>query len=148
MEPITAATTDQRATPSDDVAARYGPTRGAKPSRARIVVLAAVALLVAVCFVWVSVEFSDRDARWRDVSFRSIDDDTAEATFEVFADTGTTLRCVVRAVDAELADVGRVEVDVGPVVAGAARETVVIRTLRPAVGASVGICVLLPEQLP
>lgn len=132
----------------DDVAARY--TRAAPAGhRRRRRILAAGALAVALAgFLWFAFEITDREARWQLVTFAVTDDEHVDVTFEVYGAEGDRLRCLVRAMDGDFADVGQVEVDLGPLPdGGALRETVTVRTISPPANASVRTCAVLPDGL-
>ena len=128
---------------SDDVAARY-----ARPRRRGLTVLASLVgvALAGSALVMVSLGVLDSDARWREVSFATAPEEV-ELTFEVFAGEGETVRCQVRATDERFADVGQLDVDLGPLPAQGTSRTVTIRTVSPATSASVRACVVLPDGL-
>ena len=128
-------------TASDDVAARYArPPR--RVSRTLLVVAGVLALLVSFASVTTAV-LSDQ-VRWRDVGFDVVSPERVLVTFEVYADAGDRVRCQVRAADTRYGDVGQVEVDLGPLPARGQLQTVEVRTVAPAVSASVRTCVRLP----
>ena len=128
---------------SDDVAARY-----ARPRRRGLAVLASAvgALLTVGALVTVGTAVLDTDVRWREVAFDA-GPDQVQVTFEVFAREGDTVRCQVRATDQRFADVGQLDVDLGPLTAQGTSSTVTVRTVSPAVSASVRTCVVLPDGL-
>jgi len=133
--------------PGGDLTARYGRDPG---HRGRLIGLLSAVIggaLAVTVFVWTAVSFTTRDARWQDITFSVVDDSTVDVTFEVYAREGANLRCLIRAIDADNADVGQVERDIGPIEGTGARETVRIRTLREARGASVRTCVLLTDPV-
>lgn len=131
-----------------ELAARYGTVSTRRGRYIGIAVAVAGGALALVVFGWTAIGLSQRDARWQDISYVVVDDHTVEVRFEVYAREGATVRCVVRAIDGDHADVGQVERDIGPIVGQGAGETVRIRTLRPAQGASVRTCVLLRDRVP
>lgn len=134
--------------PGDDVAARYARPSGGRRGRLVGRVLAVVgALLAVLVLVSLTRAFVTPDTRWRDIAFTVVDDSRVEVTFEVYASPGDVIRCQVRASDTRFVDVGQVDVDLGPLTGNGERRTVSIRTVAPAVSASVRSCVLLPQGL-
>ncbi len=86
------------------------------------------------------------DLRWREVSF-VVGPREVQLTFEVYGEEGDMVRCQVRASDERFADVGQVDVDLGPLPARGQSRTVTVRTVAPATSASVRTCVLVPDRL-
>ena len=129
---------------SDDVAARYAPSR---VGRRRWWVRAAAAVgvvVVGLAFASVTASVLDREVRWRDVSFDVVSAEQVRVTFEVYGAEGDLVRCQVRATDTRYSDVGQLDVDLGPLPRRGEQVTVEVRTLAPAVSASVRTCVLRP----
>lgn len=128
----------------DEVSARY-----AVPSRPRVRLLWAVigSVVLLAAFATVTASVLDREVRWRDVGFDVVDAEQVQVTFEVYGTEGQRVRCLVRAADARYADVGQVEVDVGPLPEQGQSVVVEVRTVEPAASASVRTCVALPGGL-
>lgn len=133
----------------DDVAARYGrpAPAGSRARQRRFLAGGALAAALAL-FLWFAVAVTDRDAHWQMVSFVVTDDEHVAVTFEVYGDEGARLRCLVRAMGDDFADVGQVEVDLPPLPpGGAVRRTVTVRTISPPANAAVRTCAVLPDRL-
>lgn len=129
---------------SDDVAARYAPSRVGR-RRWRLRAAAAVGVLVVgLAFASVTASVLDREVRWRDVSFDVVSAEQVRVTFEVYGAEGDLVRCQVRATDTRYSDVGQLDVDLGPLPRRGEQVTVEVRTLATAVSASVRTCVLRP----
>lgn len=126
---------------ADDVSARY-----ARPPRrvSRSLLVAGGVLAAVLAFASVTAAVLADDVRWRDVGFDVVSEQRVAVTFEVYGDAGDTVRCQVRAADTRYGDVGQVEVDLGPLPARGLVQTVEVRTVAPAVSASVRTCVRLP----
>ena len=129
---------------SDDVAARYAPSRVGR-RRWRLRAAAAVGVLVVgLAFASVTASVLDREVRWRDVSFDVVSAEQVRVTFEVYGAEGDLVRCQVRATDTRYSDVGQLDVDLGPLPRRGEQVTVEVRTLATAVSASVRTCVRRP----
>jgi hypothetical protein len=125
-------------------AARYG--RPPSPARRRAAVGAAVVLLLgAVAWaLWTAIRLSDDPVSWDDVGFAVRADDRIEVTFDVHFndDVPPDARavCTVHALNRIHAEVGLVDVVVGPASRGSIRLTTAVPTGERAVTGLVKDC--------
>lgn len=120
---------------------RYGAAR-----RTPVALLAVVGLFVVAFLgwvVWAAFLQADQQVRWRTTSFRDVTDSSVTVVFDVFTPAGTSVTCLVRAVDADGVEVGRAEVPV-TVTSGDASVTYVLRTTELPTGAEVTTCRVAP----
>ena len=102
---------------------RYGPARRTSPLL--IIAVAMVAVLFVGWVIWAGLQQADQDVRWRTVGYSHSTNSSVTVEFDVFKPAGTTVTCVVRALDLQSSEVGRAEV---PVTASGA-DTSVVYTL-------------------
>ena len=119
---------------------RYGPQR--RPVDRRVLVGAALAVvLVAVAwFAWVAFGPGRTQVHFLDLGAKVVDDTTTTVTFEVQKRPGSTAVCTVRALNAGFAEVGLVDVRVGPAAKGAVTVTATVPTSERAVSGNVKAC--------
>jgi len=124
------------------IADRYGLRAEPRTEgrRRRVVIAAAVAIVVAVGLVaWAA--FSREDSvSWLDRGV-STTADTATVTFQVSLPRGAQATCTVRVVNEVRLEVGRTDVVVGPSDETVIRGQVTMRTSEPAVDGGVRDCV-------
>jgi Domain of unknown function (DUF4307) len=131
----------QSSAPLDRPVDRYGraPSR-----RARILLIAAVALVVLVAvgwFAWAAYE-SRSSATGTDVGFNVLDNASVQVTFDVTKPKDQTATCVVQALDSGFAVVGTSRVQVGPADQSVVRRTATVRTTNRATTGHVTSCSL------
>lgn len=89
---------------------RYGAAR-----RPPVGLLAALVVLVVAFLgwvVWAALQAADADVRWRTIGYTDVSDTSVTVSFDVFKDAGTSVSCLVRALDAKSNEVGRAEVPI------------------------------------
>lgn len=122
------------------LAERYGRApspRARRLGRAGIVLLALVGLGVAL---WVALAFADQDVRWDDVGYRVDGPTSTQITFDVHMHPGDTATCRVQALSSNYAEVGVLDVVVGPSDRRTGRYVETIPTAEEAVTAIVDTC--------
>jgi len=122
------------------LAERYGRSPSARArllGRIGIGLLALVALAVAV---WVAVAFADQPVRWDDVGYRVDGPASTQITFDVTMSPGASGTCRVQALSTSYAQVGVLDVVVGPSDRRTTRYTETIATAEEAVTAIVDTC--------
>ncbi len=125
---------------------RTGPPPGrygrATTRRTRLLVAAAVAVLVLVAvgwFAWAAYE-SRSSATGTDVGYHVVDDASVQVTFDVTKPQHASATCVVQALDSGFAVVGSVRVTVGPSPHDVVRRTATVRTTNRATTGQVTSC--------
>jgi len=121
---------------------RYGAPRGRRPlgTGAKVAIGAALAAAVGVA-AWFSVEQTRRDPVDVDVvGFDVRDAEQVDVTFQVHMPPGTTALCEVEALAPSYAQVGAIEVPVGPSESRTSVYTVTLRTSEEATTAVVESC--------
>ncbi len=92
---------------------RYGAPRRTLTPRGWAAVVGAVVVVAVVVAAWWA--WATRDAVvWRDLAFDVRDATTTQVSFQVTMDPGTVAVCTVRALSEAFAEVGLVDVTVGP----------------------------------
>ncbi len=131
-------------TPATPPADRYGRPRG--PSRRTQVLLLAGFGTAAVGYAaWAALSSASGAVTWQDVGF-TLADDHVEVVFDLSRpDPATPVRCTVEALDATHGQVGYHHVDVPASDHRTVRQTVVVRTVAPAVTGVVDACAPLTE---
>ena len=120
---------------SDDVRPRPKLSVGA-----RIAVILALAAGVALA-AWFTIVDTQRDpVTFTDVGFSVSSAEAVEVTFDVSMPPGTEAVCTVTALSRNYAEVGAVDVEVGPDTARTARHTVTIATTELATTGIVDHC--------
>ena len=132
-------------TSAERLAERYGRRPAAGRWRRPLSLAAAVAAAVVVLayLVWVALAGTAERADPTLIGYRVLDDSRTEARFTVAKDPGSTVRCTLQALDAAHAEVGVLDVDLGPTGADLVQRTSVIRTTNRAVTAVVRSCQVL-----
>ncbi|MBO0611169.1 DUF4307 domain-containing protein [Myceligenerans salitolerans] len=137
---------------SDPLADRYGrPARETGPSGrprlsvgARIAIAAALAVGVAgaAWFAWSDAQRNP--VSFRDVGFSVESAELVSVTFDVMMPPGTTAVCTVTALNPSYAEVGSLDVEVGPDERDAVRVTADVRTTQEATTGIVDRCSVSP----
>ena len=127
--------------PPTPPADRYGRTPSGLSRGARFAIAFALAAGVALAawFAFAQYQRSPVDADV--VSFRVTSAEEIEVDFQVTMPPGTTAVCTVGALSPSFAQVGSLQVPVGPSSTGTARYTVTVRTTQKADAADVKGCV-------
>lgn len=92
------------------LAQRYGPARRTSPVLIFAVFVSAILFVGWV--VWAGFHQADQDVRWRTVGYSNSTDSSITVEFDVFKPAGSTVTCLVRALDLQSSEVGRAEVPV------------------------------------
>jgi len=90
-----------------------------------IAVLAAVGLAVVVV---IGLRYASEPVRHKVVGFDVVDSERVDVTFELSMDPGTTARCTIDALAESYAQVGTLDVTVGPVDTLESRWTATVAT--------------------
>ncbi|MBD8080246.1 DUF4307 domain-containing protein [Cellulosimicrobium arenosum] len=107
---------------------RYGPPSTPRRRRWAVAGISLAAVVGVVVTVLVGLDHADQDVRFQDVGFDVVDSERVDVTFEVYMDAGTTARCSVDALSESFAQVGTLDVTVGPVDTTESRWTVSVAT--------------------
>jgi Domain of unknown function (DUF4307) len=103
--------------------------------------LATVAILLGCAMaVWFGLASTVGKASWTTMSYRVIDDRTVDVTYRVSRPAGSTVTCLVSAMDRGFATVGQVEVRVPGSQTSSVERTTRIRTTTRAVTGVVKSC--------
>ena len=119
---------------------RYGPAR--PPLDRRVLVAAALAVVLAAVawFAWVAFGPGRTQVHYLDLGSKVVDDTTTTVTFEVQKQPSATAVCTVRALNSGFAEVGLLDVRVGPSAQGAVTVTATVPTSERAVSGNVKAC--------
>lgn len=122
-------------TPAD----RYGrPARLGR--RGRVALLTALGAGAVGLATWVALGSASAPVSWQEVGFH-LGDDAVEVVFDVTRpDPSVAVRCTVEVLDEAHAQVGFHHVDVPPADRRTVRQTLVVRTVGPAVTGVVDTC--------
>jgi len=129
-------------TDEEYLADRYGRSTSARArrlGRAGIGLLGLVGLGVAL---WVAVSFADQPVRWDDVGYRVDGPASTQITFDVIMAPGEVATCRVQALSSSYAQVGVLDVVVGPADRRTSRYVETIPTAEEAVTAIVDTCTI------
>ncbi|PPK98890.1 uncharacterized protein DUF4307 [Kineococcus xinjiangensis] len=128
----------------DRLAERYG--RVPSPGRRRALRAAAVlgGLLAVAYLVWVALASTAERAEPTVISYRVLGDSGVELRYTLAKDPGSTVHCVLQALDARHAEVGVVEDVTGPGTEDLVDHTTLIRTTGRPVTAVVRTCSVVP----
>lgn len=137
---------------SDPLADRYGrPTRAIGPSGrprlsagARVAITAALSVGVAgaAWFAWSDAQRNP--VSFRDIGFSVESAEQVSVTFDVMMPPGTTAVCTLTALNPSYAEVGSLDVTVGPDERDAVRVTADVRTTQEATTGVVDHCTVSP----
>jgi len=94
--------------PSSVLDERYGRTRATSRTRRvfAIVVAGAFALVLGAWVIWAALDGESASLEFRDVGHEIIDDSSVSVTWQVTADPGSEVTCVVKAMNEGFSDVG------------------------------------------
>ena len=94
--------------PSSALDERYGRTPATSRTRRviAIVVAAAFALVLGAWVVWAALDGESASIEFRDVGHEIVDDTAVSVTWQVTADPGSEVTCVVKAMNESFSDVG------------------------------------------
>jgi hypothetical protein len=126
-------------------AGRYGPAPSARRRVLARVGMAVLAALAVVTAVWIGVRNGSAAVTWDDVGYSVQGPDSVDVTFRVTKDPGATVSCTVTALSTSYAQVGVVDVVVGPADARTVERTVPVATQELAVTGLVDRCVVVGE---
>ena len=107
---------------------RYGPEPTARRRRLAVVGMVLVALVGVAITLAIGLKTANEPVRFKDVGYDVVGPERVDVTFEVYMDPGTTAVCTLDALAASYAQVGTVDVTVGPVDTAEARYTVGVAT--------------------
>ncbi|NLF04255.1 MAG: DUF4307 domain-containing protein [Actinomycetales bacterium] len=130
------------ATDEEYLAERYGRSPSARAQRLGRVGIGLLALVGLAVALWVAVAFADQPVRWDDVGYRVDGPASTQITFDVIMDPGTTATCRVQALSSSYAQVGVLDVAVGPADTRTSRYVETIPTAEEAVTAIVDTCTI------
>lgn len=132
------------ATAPELLAQRYGAPRG--PGRRTVILLTGALAAVAVAFgAWVAVSHVTASVTTQEVGFQiAADDSSVAVTFDITMPRDAVARCTLEALDARYAQVGLLDVEVGPFTQRVNRVTASVATSAPPVTAIVRSCRLAP----
>ncbi|GLY58011.1 MAG: DUF4307 domain-containing protein [Cellulosimicrobium funkei] len=115
-------------TPLRPPAGRYGPEPTERRRRLAVVGIVLVAVVgLAVTFV-IGLRYANEPVRFKDFGYTVVSPERVDVTFEVYMDPGTTATCTLDALAESYAQVGTVDVTVGPVEVTESRYTVSVAT--------------------
>jgi len=94
--------------PSSALDERYGRTPASSRTRRVIgvAVAAAFALVLGAWVVWAALDGESASLEFRDVAHEIIDESTVSVTWQLTAEPGTDVSCVVKAMNEGFSDVG------------------------------------------
>ncbi|WP_435736773.1 DUF4307 domain-containing protein [Cellulosimicrobium sp. PMB13] len=115
-------------TPARPPAGRYGPEPTERRRRLAIAAIAALAVVGLAIVVAIGVRFASQPVRHKLVGFDVVSSERVDVTFEVSMEPGTTAVCTVDALAESHAQVGALDVTVGPVDSLESRWTVSVAT--------------------
>ncbi|MFC8922644.1 DUF4307 domain-containing protein [Cellulosimicrobium sp. NPDC057127] len=129
--------------PARPPAGRYGPEPSAARRRLTVVAIVAVAVVGLAVVALVGLRAASVPVRQDVVGFDIVSSERIDVTFEVSMAPGTTARCTVDALAASYAQVGTVDVTVGPVETLESRWTVRVATSELATTGVVESCTVV-----
>ncbi|GAA1710920.1 hypothetical protein GCM10009809_04110 [Isoptericola hypogeus] len=120
---------------------RYGTRPARRPGRGRTVAIVAALVAAVVLVAWFSFEQSrSNPVSYEDVGFDVLGPEQVDVTFQVHMPPGTTAVCTVEALAPSYAQVGTVDVPVGPSDQTTSTYTVQVRTSEEATSGVVAGC--------
>lgn len=125
-------------------AGRYGPEPTALRRRLAVGGIVLVALVGVAITLVIGLRSANEPVRFQDVGFSVVGPERVDVTFEVYMDPGTTAVCTLDALSESYAQVGTVDVTVGPVDVSEARYTVQVATSELATTGIVHSCAVVP----
>lgn len=127
-------------TDEEYLAHRYGTTTSPRARWALRVTVGVGAAVALAAIVWVSAVFALQPVRWDTIGYQVHDAASTTVTFDVIVDPGTVAHCRVEALSASYAQVGVLDVVVGPSERRSTRYVETIPTAQEAVTALVDTC--------
>lgn len=124
------------------LAERYGRTASAARRRAALAGLGVLGVVGLGVVVWIGLLFARQPVRWDDVGYKVESPTSVTVVFDVTMAPGTTATCRVEALAQSYAQVGVLDVVVGPSEHRTTRYTETIPTAQEAVTAVVDTCTL------
>ena len=115
-------------TPARPPAGRYGPEPTAARRRLTVVAIAVLAAVGLAVVVVIGLRYACEPVRHKVVGFDVVDSERVDVTFELSMDPGTTARCTIDALAESYAQVGTLDVTVGPVDTLESRWTATVAT--------------------
>ena len=135
-----AATAAATAAAAALAAERYG-RRPARHPRRGLVITGAIGLSLGLAWAgWVGLAQAQHALSWQNIGYTVLGDGQTRVTFEVTMPPGSTAVCTVRALNTSFAEVGLLDVTVGPSRQDTVRTTVVVPTGELAVTGVVKDC--------
>ncbi|GII99240.1 uncharacterized protein DUF4307 [Sediminihabitans luteus] len=146
-------TTDQHAPGAEAPApalpaGRYGVAPGSRPGLRvgrRVVSWYAVAITVfcvlgTAVVAWIAVDNATGSVEWKGYGFEVVSPEQVDVTFDVTMEPGSVATCTIDAMNPSFAQVGSIDVTVGPNEARTARYTVSVATSEEATTGNVTVC--------
>jgi len=127
------------------LADRYGRSSSALARRLGRLGIALLALLALAAAIYVALVFARVPVRWDDVGFKVEGPSSTQITFDVTMRPGAQAVCRVQALSSSYAEVGVLDVPVGPSEHRTSRYVETIPTAEEAVTAVVDTCTLVED---
>jgi len=125
-------------------AGRYGPEPTPRRRRLAVAGIVLVALVGIAVTLAIGLRSANEPVRYKDFGFDVVSPERVDVTFEVYMDAGTTAVCTLDALNESYAQVGTVDVTIGPVDVAEARYTVEVATSELATTGIVQSCRVVP----
>ena len=123
---------------------RYGPAPTAARRRLTIAGIVAAAVVGVGITIWIGLGQASTPVRYDDFGFKVVDSEQIDVTFQVSMEPGTQAECTIDALAESYAQVGTVDVVVGPNDQLEGRYTVSVATSELATTGIVESCRALP----
>ncbi|HEY0118514.1 MAG TPA: DUF4307 domain-containing protein [Cellulomonas sp.] len=121
-------------------AGRYGPAPTTRTTLWRRLGLAVLVLAAVAVLTWLGITTLRDPVQWRDVGYHVNGSTSIQVTFDVTKATSASATCRVHALSEAYAEVGVMDVPVGPGTTTTQRVTVTIPTSETAVTGTVQTC--------
>ena len=121
-------------------AGRYGPSPSPRRRLLARAGMAALGLAAVATAVWIGIGAGSVPVTWDDVGYSVRGPEAVEVTFRVTKDPAATVSCTVTALSTSYAEVGVVDVTVGPAEQPTVERTVPVATQELAVTGVVDRC--------
>lgn len=125
-------------------AGRYGPAPTAGRRRLAVAGIVATALVGIGITIWIGLGQASTPVRYDDFGFKVVSSEQIDVTFQVSMEPGTQAECTIDALSENYAQVGTVDVVVGPNDQLEGRYTVSVATSELATTGIVESCRALP----
>lgn len=126
--------------PLQPPAGRYGPEPTARTRRLSRVAIAVLVIAVLAVVAWLGAGTLRDPVQWRDVGYHVDGDASIQVAFDVTKDVAATATCRVEAMSRSYAQVGVLDVTVGPGTTRTQRVTVEVPTSERAVTGTATHC--------